>query len=191
MMSSETKSAEVLTPLEVDWHNLRWGVRRSIRYHMRRERFLRTCHRWVSFINVLSGSATVSLLLANKSFEVVAQATALVVVFVSTLDLVINFSAQADTHHTLRRRFCELEQAMECAPGSEALTKCRQKRSAIEADEPPIYRALDRLAYNELLIADGYRKGEPDVSIKHVPSHQRWLANVFRFESNPTALPDS
>lgn len=93
--------------LEKDWHELVFGVRKSVRYHMRRERFLRTCHRWVNFINILSGSATIALVL-NGPGAVFAPIIAGLVVIVSTADLVLAFGAQADLHNALRRRFLAL-----------------------------------------------------------------------------------
>lgn len=68
-------ASEVLTPnqtvppafstLELDWHNLLFGVRRSIRYHQRRRRFFDNLARGKTWLAFVFGSAAMATLLAH------------------------------------------------------------------------------------------------------------------------------
>lgn len=136
---------------------LLWGVQRSSRYHARRQAFYDRWRRVTAGIGVIFGSVAATDLL-HEGGHAVAVAAAFVVAVTSALDLVVGTADMAWTHRELRRRFLALECAIQRAPEepTEADVHAWQdERLAIEADEPPIYVALDLLCENEMARADG------------------------------------
>ncbi|EQD61058.1 hypothetical protein B1B_07752, partial [mine drainage metagenome] len=87
---------------------------------------------------------------------------ALIVAVASTIDLVVGTATMSRTHAELRRRFLMLQVQLERSPESPGISEIQEwkgDRLIIEADEPPIYVALDLLCENEVATA---RKDELD-----------------------------
>ena len=170
MMVTETDD------LEDRWHDLLFGVRRSVRYHMRRQQFFERWHTVTSAVSVIFGSATVVLLLSKMGTAWVA-ATAVVVTFFSAIDLVVGTSRAARSHNDLARRFIDLEKSVTGVdqPSEDAYRAFVARRLSIEADEPPVLRNLDILCHNELLRAMGY----PSDHNAALGTAQRALAQFF------------
>lgn len=81
----------------------------------------------------------------------------------SAADLVLGSSRKAWLHSDLARKFFDLEREIEKSRGdvTEALiVEMKDRRLAIEADEPPILRVLDTLCHNELMRAMGYPRDQ-------------------------------
>ena len=162
--------------LDSKWHNLLFGVRRSIRYHARRRMFFDRYRQFTSAIGVIFGSATIFTLLNDMDPLYPAIAAAVVTVFFA-IDLVVGTAAKARLHDDLGRRFIELERRMELAVGrdEQSLAKFTAARLEIEADEPPVHRVLDLMCHNELLHAMGYERSR----FIRIRFYQRWLAPFF------------
>ena len=163
--------------LEDEWHELLFGVRRSIRYHARRRMFFDRCRQFTSAIGVIFGSATFFTLL-NKMDPLYPTLSAALVTVFSTIDLVVGTAVAARRHDDLCRRFIELERQMELAERPidvQALAKFKAQRLEIEADEPPVHRVLDLMCHNELLHAMGYERKQ----FVRIRFYQRWLAPFF------------
>jgi hypothetical protein len=81
----------------------------------------------------------------------------------SAADIAIGYAARANDHAALRARFVDLERALITSDSSEEAWRAHhQVRLAIERDEPLIYRVLDLLCHNELLVAEGFdRRADP------------------------------
>ena len=148
--------------------DLLWGVRRSVRYHDRRQGFFERCHVLVMALVVLSGSATIaafgSSLAADWSLEAKLFPAALITVL-STLDIMFGFSARTTLHSNLKRRFINLERELvpleyDPDPPEDAVNKLWLERLSIEADEPPVLRVLDSICHNELMRAKGHKDNE-------------------------------
>lgn len=171
MMSTPDQIAET-------HHDLLFGVRRSTRYHMRRRRFFELWHAITNFIGIATGSAAVAAVVG--AYPGWAGSLGAMVAVASALDLVIGTAEMARKHSDLAARFVLLERELVLAgdPTEENVRMFTAKRLEIEAGEPPILRALDRLCYNELCRA----MGEPASSFKHVPLYQKWLAQLISFE---------
>lgn len=172
------------------WRGLLFGVRRSVRYHRRRSRFFGLTGKWANALNVVFGStAAASLMAHGHMHDYGAPIASLLVVLVSTADLVVGSSDRARDHSDLARRFIYLESEMVQSPESEdALRGFGAKRLAIEADEPHILKALDVLCHNELAKAMGYG----DDQIFPVGWVKRRLAQFVSFDmtgAKPKALP--
>ncbi len=141
-----------------DWHALLFGVRRSARYHEKRERFFQRLNRVVLFLNVAFGSAAVVAALSELGHGWIVAFSTLVAA-ASALDLAVDTGSRARLHADLRRRFVALESAMIGEePDAGKLARFTRERLAIEQDEPPVVRTLDILCHNELVRALGYGK---------------------------------
>ena len=146
-----------------DPHNhLLFGVRRSVRYHQRRQHHYESFHQWVIFVGLLFGSATLGLFATEFAAGwplVWKLLPAAVVSLLSALDLVLGSQRKATGHHDLARDFIALEIQMELAgphPEPATLAKLTAERLSIEAREPPVLRVLDTLCHNELAHAMGH-----------------------------------
>lgn len=168
--------------LDEEWHALLFGVRRSIRYHVRWRMFFDRCRQFTSALGVIFGSATVFTLLNNIDPFYSALTAALVTVFF-TIDLVVGTGPAARLHYDLSRQFIELERKIEFVEkpiDAQSLAKYKACRLEIEADEPPVHRVLDMMCHNELLRAMGYGKSH----FARIRFYQRWLAHFFDFRDD-------
>lgn len=136
--------------------NLRWGVERSARYHARRQSFFDRWHKVTAAAGVIFGSAAAVNLLGHGP-QGLSIAAALAVTALSAIDLVVGTAPMARLHHDLKRRFLTLEGDLSCtaAPAEQDVFRWKRERLAIEADEPPVYVALDLLCENEMSRAKG------------------------------------
>ena len=171
------------------WHDLLFGVRRSIRYHARRRRHFDRLARTSVFLSLVFGSATFAALLGviskdQATSQHLAAIFALVVTVVSAVDLVLGSALRARDNHDLEREFSALEREILLAEKIDAptLAKLTAKRLEIEEKEEPPLRVLDTLCHNELVRAMGYDEA---TYTKRVSWLQRALANWVDF------MPDS
>ena len=170
-----------MSDLETNFHILLFGVRRSVRYNARRQRFFQVCHKTVMLFALLAGSATIVAFGVTFSADwplwVKLLPAGLVSVF-SAVDLIWGFSDRASQHADLVRQFTALEQQLVAAqgnPSADLISDVTDKRLAIETTEPPVLQVLDTLCHNELLRAMGY----PWEEQIEVGFFQRWFASVF------------
>lgn len=145
--------------MDEEYGKLLFGVRRSVRYHMRRCRFFDTVFRVTNGASLIFGSSSLFVLLYDEGPPWVAVLPALVGV-ASILALVYEAPRMARLHSDLARRFIELEQKMLMAPSPDGadLNHFRAQKLVIEVDEPPIHRVLDLLCRNEMIHAEGHDK---------------------------------
>ena len=161
--------------LESDHFNLLFGVRRSVRYHSRRQMFFDRCHKVTSGINVIFGSAALMTILANWPKETTGVAALMVALF-STIDLVVGHSLRARDHQDLYRRYIELENDLVSKPlDAELVTQGTTRRLSLEAEEPPVKRILDVICHNDLARSMGCDSSE----MWRVKWYQRWPAQFF------------
>ena len=126
-------------------------VRRSVRYHDRREMFFARANRLATGASLMFGSG--AMFTVKSEYPMIAVACGLAVVAVSTFNLVVGASDTARRHADLKRRFIDLEARMIIGPiDRDAIVRWQADRLRIEADEPPIMRNLDRLCRNELAL---------------------------------------
>ena len=154
--TSETKKA---------YQGLLFDVRRSVRYHTRRQKYYRNCHRIVLFSSLIFGSVTVAALaeaIGVWPLWVKASPAAFVSV-IAGLDLVFGWTEQSWLHSDLARQFIKLERRMISGSANldeDLIRDVTIKRLKIEAAEPPVLRVLDTLCYNEMKRAMGHTKDE-------------------------------
>lgn len=126
---------------------LLFAVRRSIRYHDRRQRFFSQCHRLVSAIWIVSGAAIFGEIFGNHKLLVILPTIAAVA------DIVIGFAQQMSEHKVLKQKFMQLETQIISNPDDSNHADFYSKRVAIESGEPPKLHALDLLCHNEVVHA--------------------------------------
>ena len=165
-----------MNDIRIDIHNLTFGVRRSVRYHLRRSHFFDRLNKWITFICALSGTATFATLIGDLDYKW-SMTAALVVAISSVFDLVVNTSQCARSHTDLARRFIQLEEKLVSLnePTEEALQSLTAERLSIESDEPPVRHVLNCICHNELARAMGYAE-EHYVPISKT---QRFFAHIF------------
>jgi hypothetical protein len=170
-------------PLDKKWRDLKWGVERSIRYHMRREGYFGVLHRITGFVGVLSSTAAVTSFL--KEWDSFGIAFGLLVALISGLDLVLGFAKMERTHYELRRRFYDLLGTMQTVVTAEAFVNATRERFNIEKDEPPVFRALDIACHNELMRAQGKLKSDPKYTAHYydIDWFQRLTKHLSKWES--------
>ena len=153
---------------------LNFAVEKSLRYHQRRRAHFDWCHRAMMFLVLVAGSG------ATADFFGAAKILAFLTAVLGALDLVWGPSTRARDHEVLFRRFTDLAVEIRrlATPTDADVRRLVERRLTIEADEPPIYWALEASCYNEVAAAWGrerhglYRLG-------------RWetvLMQVWRFE---------
>jgi hypothetical protein len=157
---------------------LLFGVRRSIRYHLRRRKFFDNIHKASIFLSALSGTATIAAVLAKAGPTLTITFAALVAIS-SIIDLVVGTAQAARLHDDLARRFFDLEKAIISTKEitEENLTNFISQRLDIEADEPTPLKVLDSICHNELLRAMGYDRSE----FLNIRWYQRISAQFFDF----------
>lgn len=147
-----------MTPQEMtdDQYALLFGVRRSVRYHDRRRAFFERLHRLTGVLTVLMAGSVLFDIGQPGETAGWLMTLAVVAALLAALDLVVGYAARASQHRDLKGRFVDLEMAILSGDETpEVWTAHRLARLAIERDEPPIYRALDLLCHNEVLLAEG------------------------------------
>ena len=155
--------------------HLLFGIRRSVRYHRHRERFLDCISNAFKVATAVAGSATVVTLLAEAGPwwpESAAALTALLAAF----DVVVAPGRTARLHNELARDFIALEKDTLGAGSGlkrDYLVALEARRLDIEANEPPHYRVLNIICHNELVRATG-QSPEHYVDMWWI---QIWLAN--------------
>jgi hypothetical protein len=179
--------SEEIEKRESEQHALLFGVRRSVRYHVRRRQHFDRLDKFIKLFTTVGGIGTVVTLLARASEWVVMVYGALAGVF-STIDLVISTAEMARVHADLARDFIGLEKQMVLA--GEKLTEAElagfvARRLEIEAQEPPPLRVLDTICYNDLVRAMGYDKSHQ----KKVTALQKFFSPFFDWRLESTDDP--
>lgn len=177
-----------LNALDEDQFNLHFDVQRSIRYHDRRMVYF---ERLEKFTNVLT-IVTVGLALSEASGDAISHwltGVAAITALFAACDLVVGFGRMADLHRHLRRRFCALEKRI-VADLSDKLgaREFKLERLEIEQDEPPVYRALDILCHNEMMLALGYTVAKNAEHFGYLPWFKRITAQWLHWSDQVDVL---
>ncbi len=168
-----------------EYHELLFGVRRSIRYHNRRRSFFDSFNLTANAFSLILGSATVYGILQDQA-QVIAMTSAALVSIFAAINLVIGSPTRARIHHDLSKRFISLEKKMSLCldEDKEKLAEFRAERLDIEAEEPPALHVLNCICHNELARAMGY--GEEHLA--KIAFYQRWLAPIMDIREHTIKL---
>lgn len=170
-----------MTETEERYSDLLFGIRRSVRYHRRRERFLAGCATWFKILTAGAGTSTVVSLLAGTDSYLINAAAAATAVF-SVLDIVFAPERTARTHNSLAQDFIRLEQDMlQIGHGDDSridpgkLIDLEARRLTIEAQEPLHLRALNLMCHNDLVKATGKSTRQ----YVDIPFYSRLLSQII------------
>lgn len=168
--------------MAVDNPNLLFDVRRSVRYHDRRLDYYEKMSQLTSFLTILL-SGSILLQIAGAKYEPPwwLVLISLVAALLAAFDIVVGYTKMLNLHKDLRRRFCLLEAKTLNAKTDDQLNKCNAEKITIELDEPPVYRALDLLCYNEVMIANGYKPGDPDAIFAKLSNWHKLTCHIWRW----------
>ncbi len=160
--------------VDLDWHNMLFDLRRSIRYHHRRRAFFDRLDMSTNMLSVIFGSAAVYGVL-EQQYKMLALVAAGTVTVASAVNLVLGSAQRARAHSDFVRRYIQLERRMQVAvPDAATLVQVRQDRLAIEAEEPPVLHVLNVICHNEEMRAMGY----PKANLAKIRWWQRLFANI-------------
>lgn len=181
MMSEEVKK------LHTDQHELLFGVRRSVRYHVRRRQYFDRLGKFIKIFTTIGGLGTVITILDKAGVGWTLGYGTAAGVF-SLIDLVIGTDEMARLHSDLAKEFIELEKQMVLAGENltgEQLAGFTARRLEIEAKEPPPLRVLDTICHNDLARAMGYDQSAQ----KKVTWPQKFFSPFFDFRLEDTERP--
>ena len=165
-------------PLSERSDDLLFGIRRSVRYHKRRQRFYELWHKITAMVGLFFGSSAMAgfadFLLDWGLWLPVALSC------VAALIVAAHYAVRpvfcANLHADLGRRFIFLEQQFpsdrDMAEG--LIDDLTSKRLDIEAAEPPPLRLLDAMCHFELLRAMGETEDHA-----RIPWFRRATADLF------------
>jgi hypothetical protein len=173
---------EKLIKMDDEKYQLTFDIQRSIRYHDRRMAHFERLHQLSSVLTILlAGSILMQIAGAKYDPPWWLIFLSFVAAIMSAIDIVIGYSKCAGLHSKLKRDFCELQSCIEEADSDAKLAKCRKRRLLIEQNEPPIYRALDLLCHNEMMVAYGLDPENPNFA--SISRLQRITADFLRWSN--------
>jgi len=168
-------------------YQLLWAVDKSARYHHRRQAFFERWHRVTAALGIFFGTSAAATALNGVGHHL-TFISALIVAVASTIDLVVGTAPAARDHAELRHRFLLLQIQIERSsevPEELEVQDWKRERLTIEADEPPIYVALDLLCENEVAMA---RRDGAVPRRAHLSRLQKLTAHWLHWENLAEAM---
>ncbi len=154
-----------------------FSVRRSVRYHKKRERHFATIDSVLTTSLLLSGLVTLTVVLGPFDNAHVTSLAG-IITLASVLQVVFKPHDKASGHAELANRFSSLEHDLVVVGPEIDKAKVRlfgARRIQIEADERPKLEIVDLMAHNDLVRAMGYRKD--DGQFVEIPPCMRFWAH--------------
>ena len=164
--------------------DLLFSIRRSIRYHGRRQGYYRACQDVTLLVAFLLSTSTIALLFQDASHPTWLKLLPSVVTSILVgFTLVFRVGEKARDHADFRRQFIILEQRLvegRSLVGQQMdklVQEVTKERLNIESNEPKVKKVLDTICHNELLRAMGY----PKAAEIEIEFWQRRFAPFFDF----------
>jgi hypothetical protein len=131
-------------------NDLKFKALNNALYHTARRQRLETWSRVTSFFVIVAGTATVVDLVKDTGY---APWIGLAIAAIGAAQLVFDFAGRAKNHELLQKRYYDLLGRMHetLAPTDEQCASMMAEILRISGEEPPTYRALDAVTYNEAL----------------------------------------
>ena len=155
---------------------VQFGVQRSCRYHVARQKHYEKFARRISFYIIVLTSCWAIVIIGlperiSEWYGLIAPAS---VIFLSALDIVKTPSAMATTHRLLANQFSRLDMMMiRCEQKDDEMAASFQaQRQEIETQEPPSLTVASHLSHNELCEAIGSTQ-----AVYHVDWFRRMFAH--------------
>ncbi|MGH7054194.1 MAG: hypothetical protein ACREFA_10305, partial [Stellaceae bacterium] len=166
-----------MTPEERSLWDLDFSIKKSIRYHARRRASFERLDNAANVIVAIFGASAFAALMGDPAALASKILTAMVTAM-ALADVILAFGSRARTYADLYRKFSDL--AIEISqipqPTSLEISRLRAKRLILEADEPHIIDALERVCWNEEAESRG-------VSREHLQPLNRWQTLVAHLSS--------
>ena len=172
--------------LENRTFDILFDVRRSVRYHLYRQKFFEQFHTISTVLNFLAGSSAVTLILAYPDLKLIAASFSILIVILSTIDVVVGTTRKSTLHSDLAVQFINLEKQIspEINLDDEKYEKLRQRKLDIEMREPPILRLLDVVCYFEVYRSLGGEARE----IPKINLIRKWTKQLFGYSTYALTL---
>ena len=167
----EPLGAEVMTPLL----SLQIELSRNARYQEDREAFFGCWSRVLDFCVLMLGTAIVAS--ATKGNEWATVAVGAATTIAGAIQLVFQLSKNESTHRYLRERY----QALAADLNATNIEEIRKQMLIIYGNEPPIYHAVNLLAYNAVM---SYQRRPVR---RKIPWHCRVFKHYSRFSNTEFA----
>jgi hypothetical protein len=159
-------------------HKIKFDALRNALYHTYRRAYLDGLNRGLSFFVVLFGATAAADV--EKLTKIPPEIAAAIAALAGLFQLVFDLGGLARTHEFLQRRFYEL--LAEVSKNLDADPRQRAewdvKLNEFYAEEPPMMRALDAIAYN----AAWESLGKPSHLLK-ITAWQSLMRNLIAFNS--------
>jgi hypothetical protein len=169
----------------------RFNALRNAIYHTERKSFLDRLNKTMSFFVVVFTAGVVANVATH--IHLPKEFIELAALLFASLQLVFDFGAKARTHEYLQKRYyemvSEMEQEQESAGDPEFEKRWSARLLAIAADEPLTMRALDAVAYNNVI--DGLYGATHKQYRLHVAPIEYKLRNIFAYQSTNFQEPVS
>ena len=169
-----------------EFNDLLFNVRRSIRYHEKRQNFYEGCYKFVLFVGFFSGPAFI-LIKGSDMPDWYIYIPSVTVSILTGISLVYSWHQKALLHIDLKREFISLEIELEAGrknPTPELIEAVTTKMLHAEAKEPPILRVLNIVCHNELGLAMGYQQKD----LYRIRFYQRALKHFIDWNPNSIQL---
>lgn len=173
-----------LNTLSHEQYGLLFDVRRSVRYHDRRRAFYEQLHQVTSLMTILmAGSVLFDLAKEGATAGWMITLSSLAALLAAA-DMVLGYSRRAALHADLRQRFADLEIGMLGGDGSQTeWQEHHRSRLLIEKDEPAIYKVLDLLCRNELLVAEGFTQEKDPTQFARISLWKQLTCQLWRWNN--------
>ena len=146
-------------------------VRRSVKYHDRRNRFFENVLNGSMFVALIGGVAFIVLglgMFSAQEMEMTRLIPGIITSMATAFALLSKSTMKSNLHNQLKARFIHLRQEMErnrdCTSGQVA--EWTAQRLAIEVEEPPINRIVDAMCHNEVTYSMGHTEAQHYVRVR-------------------------
>lgn len=169
-------SAEAVSSEPITADGLRFELLRNAAYHADRLSFFEGCHRMVMFLSALSGTAAAGAALKDGGGWGVLFG--LIVAGLTTFDLVLNLTARARHHETMRQRTFALLGDLEEAPAETAnVARIYAGLVRLYGEESADMWAVNAMAWNTAYCA--LHREVPDGALIEIGLRRRLLRNIL------------
>ena len=136
---------------QIDIHNIRFAALRNAHYHMSRQAWFDGWNRIFSFLIIILGTALAWQI--SQQNQAVGVSAAISTTIIGSLQLVFDLGGQARNHEFLKRRYFEVVAEIVKLENPTTVDRSRLNTQllSLSAEEPPTYRALDAIAYNQIV----------------------------------------
>lgn len=174
--------------IEHEWHALMFGIRRSIRYNLRRRQHFERWQIFSTVLTMLSGSiafTSASGIIPTHLAHTVTLASSAFVAIISAFTLALSPTRKAWEHADFVKKFISLEKEMiNSKINKDNLTKLSSMRLDIETTEPPVLHVLNTICHNELARSMGYTQSH----LAEIGPIQRFFSPFFDWREHTLSI---